>query len=206
MTGFEVYNIYIKMNLHFNKNTYDYFKYQSNKSSIKIETFEKRNDRFKFEKISDKIPSSEIEMFFLPLFINDLNIYSLNFEEMYEKYIEFKKKFNDIDNYVEEDVSIILKENKKNINYFIPKNDSTHTPFIKDIISDKISIFSQIIFGIELTIFENYDIIYKDDVMWNDLSKKLIKLVPFILQYFPEENYDKYCKEYLGKIKTKYGV
>ena len=51
MTPFEVYRDYLALRNHFNSTSYDYFKYQG-KGSAKADSFNKRKDKFFFEKVA----------------------------------------------------------------------------------------------------------------------------------------------------------
>jgi hypothetical protein len=51
MTPFEVYRDYIALRNHFNSKSYDYFKY-GGKSSGNVDSFNKRKDKFFFEKLA----------------------------------------------------------------------------------------------------------------------------------------------------------
>lgn len=51
MTTFETFKLYIALKNHFTLKTYDYFKYNG-KTRTSQKSFEKRNDKFFFQKLS----------------------------------------------------------------------------------------------------------------------------------------------------------
>ena len=51
--GFDAYCLYLAVNNHFNTDSYDYFKY-AGKTSVKLETFLKRKDKYHFAKLARK--------------------------------------------------------------------------------------------------------------------------------------------------------
>ena len=61
MTGFEAFTLYYTLKLHFTTD-YDYFKYNG-KSSVSIDAFEKRKEKYHFYKLSRKIQDSEYKEF-----------------------------------------------------------------------------------------------------------------------------------------------
>jgi len=58
MNGFKAYLLYLSLKTHFNHPDYDYFKFQG-KSPATFDTFEKRNDKYFFEKIATIYPNKE---------------------------------------------------------------------------------------------------------------------------------------------------
>ena len=63
MTPFDAYKTYLALKNHFSKPKYDYFKY-AGKSRASIESFNKRKDRYWFERISRQKNDEEIKNFF----------------------------------------------------------------------------------------------------------------------------------------------
>ena len=59
MTPFDAYKTYLALKNHFSKPNYDYFKY-AGKSRTSIASFEKRKDKYWFEKISRNKDDKEI--------------------------------------------------------------------------------------------------------------------------------------------------
>ena len=51
--GYDAYCLYLAVNNHFNTDSYDYFKY-AGKTSVKLETFLKRKDKYHFAKLARK--------------------------------------------------------------------------------------------------------------------------------------------------------
>ena len=64
MTPFDAYKTYLALKNHFGKSTYDYFKY-AGKSRASVASFEKRKDKYWFERISRQRDDNEIKEFFV---------------------------------------------------------------------------------------------------------------------------------------------
>ena len=69
MTPFEVYCCYLSLKNHFTRNTYDYFKYQG-KTRASVQSFNKRKDKYFFEKTSRQKDDEEILNYFVSNFVN----------------------------------------------------------------------------------------------------------------------------------------
>ena len=67
MKPHEVYQSYLAFKNHFTKEKYDYFKY-GGRSRASEKAFNKRKDRYFFERISRKKNDEEIKQFFLANF------------------------------------------------------------------------------------------------------------------------------------------
>ena len=64
MTSFDAYKTYLALKNHFCKPKYDYFKY-AGKSRASADSFNKRKDKYWFERISRQKDDEEIKNFFL---------------------------------------------------------------------------------------------------------------------------------------------
>ena len=64
VTPFEVYQTYLSFKNHFTKEKYDYFKY-SGKTNASLNSFNKRRDKYFFEKMSRQKNDDEIKAYFL---------------------------------------------------------------------------------------------------------------------------------------------
>ena len=58
MTGYETFELYQALKLHFTSDSYDYFKYNG-KSNVSVTSFENRKDKYHFYKLSRKYPNKE---------------------------------------------------------------------------------------------------------------------------------------------------
>ena len=75
MTGYEAFTIYHALKLHFNQDSYDYFRYNG-KSRITVDNFEKRKDKYYFYKLSRQYTSVEdYRNFLIANFVEDEKIW-----------------------------------------------------------------------------------------------------------------------------------
>jgi hypothetical protein len=68
MTSFDAYKTYLALKNHFSKPKYDYFKY-AGKSRASVDSFNKRKDKYWFERISRQKNDEELKNFFLSNFV-----------------------------------------------------------------------------------------------------------------------------------------
>ena len=68
MTGYEAFSIYNSLKLHFNSDSYDFFRYNG-KSNISIESFENRRDKYHFYKLSRQQDKEDYIQFLVSNFL-----------------------------------------------------------------------------------------------------------------------------------------
>ena len=68
MTPFDAYRTYLALKNHFSKPNYDYIKY-AGKTRASIESFNKRKDRYWYEKLSRQKSDEDIKNFFIANFV-----------------------------------------------------------------------------------------------------------------------------------------
>ncbi len=76
MTGYETFALFNSLKLHFNRESYDYFKYNG-KSNISVDAFENRRDKYHFHKLSRKYTNKEdMELFFVSNLVEKPNTWA----------------------------------------------------------------------------------------------------------------------------------
>lgn len=68
MTSFDAYKTYLALKNHFSKPKYDYFKY-AGKTRASIDSFNKRKDKYWFERLARQKKDDEIKDFFVSNFV-----------------------------------------------------------------------------------------------------------------------------------------
>ena len=58
MTGYEAFSLYTSLKLHFNSDSYDYFRYNG-KVNTSVDAFENRKDKWHFYKLSRRFDNEE---------------------------------------------------------------------------------------------------------------------------------------------------
>ena len=71
MNGHKAYSIYSSIKLHFTQESYDAFRYNF-KTNVRAATFERRKDRYFFEKIARRYPNEDdLKLFFVDNIVSD---------------------------------------------------------------------------------------------------------------------------------------
>ena len=86
MTGFQTYQIYNALKLHFTSG-YDAVKYNF-RTAVKQDTFERRRDRYFFEKLSRRLSKETAIQYFTSNLIHDPSVWVGNMtDDVYNAYI-----------------------------------------------------------------------------------------------------------------------
>ena len=72
MNGYDAYNLYNSIKLHFTQESYDAFKYNF-KSNTNVRTFEKKKERYFFEKLSRRYNAQQLKLYFVDNIIEENN-------------------------------------------------------------------------------------------------------------------------------------
>ena len=175
MTPYEVYIDYLALKRHFTTESYDYHKYNG-KVKAKKESFEKRKDKFFFEKISrHRDPHGLMLANFLKS--DDIWVKNLTGDEASEQYNKWLGKLQSISRSVENELSVLDDDFDSNFKVL----DGKHPNLLKLYLADKLSIETFIIVY-DLVGCETYwNNKLKNDFIWDEVKKKIKKVRPFIV-------------------------
>lgn len=92
LSPFDTYKLYLSVKNHFSRPTYDFFKYQG-KTKASITAFEKRRDRFFFDKLSKKYEDQElVDLFVSNILIDKTWVGDYLEEEGHDTYIKYMRR------------------------------------------------------------------------------------------------------------------
>lgn len=179
MSPYEVFVRYSALKLHFTNQKYNYFTYNK-KTKTSIDSFNKRSDKYWFEKLSRQKSESEIEEFFVANFIKSDNPKSLWVGEIIRNgdgvYFEWKKTKQSLKYiFTQESENLFSKHSLQEVF----KISSGHPPIIKEFLRDNISIETLTIYNIIFKFKKKFDLNFKDPV-WETLSFKIDKYIGFL--------------------------
>lgn len=108
MTGYECYEIYIAVKIHFSSETYDAVKFKG-KVRANAKSFNRRNDKYIFEKLSTKYKKNDIILFFVANFVEDNKyVKDLLNEDANERYMELQKTLQSMSYVFSNDIDYIF--------------------------------------------------------------------------------------------------
>ena len=179
MTPIEVYKTYLAFKNHFTKKNYDYFKY-CGKTNASVSAFNKRKDRYFFERMSRKKDEDEIKQFFLANFIECDDPERLWIGEIIRSgndyYSSWLKRFQGLTYLFENESEFITKQNFEDL--FSVKGYS-HPEILKKYLQKDISIETMVILDTMLNYTKDFNKKMSDPV-WETVGLKIKKYKPFL--------------------------
>jgi len=180
LKSFDVYKLFLSLKNHFTKDSYDYFKY-CGKSRASIESFNKRKDKYFFERLSRKKSDDDIIYFFVANFVSADNPNSVYVPELMRSgedvYIEWSKRTQSLFYMFQTEVQVFLSGSR--FNSFFECSPGKHPEIIKKHLQNLISIETLVILDDILNYSKEYDK-KLDDPLWDLLSMRIKKYKPFI--------------------------
>ena len=179
VTPFETYQSYLSMKSHFTNRKYDFFRY-GGKSRATMTSFNKRKDKYWFEKTSRKYSDKEIVDFLLSNFINATNPQNLWIGEIINSgertYAEWMKRQQSLTYLFKEQLNELLLENNLEEVFNCSKG---HPLLLKRYLGGEISLETLTILEKVFSFVENFNKKLTDPV-WETVSMKINKYKPFL--------------------------
>ena len=195
VTPFETYRTYLSMKSHFTNPKYDFFKY-GGKSRATMTSFNKRKDKYWFEKTSRKYSDQQVLDFLLSNFVIADNPQNLWIGEIINSgernYADWMRRKQSLTYLFKEQSEKLLSENELQTVFDCSKG---HPVILKRYLGGEISLET-------LTIMEKVFSFVKDfdkkltDPVWETVSLKIKKYIPFI--NINVYNYKKILKEVIS--------
>jgi hypothetical protein len=179
MSPFETYQTYLSMKSHFTNSKYDFFKY-GGKSRATVTSFNKRKDKYWFEKSSRKYSDKEIVDFLLSNFVSTDNPQNLWIGEIINSgertYTDWMRRQQSLTYLFKEQSTELFSETKLEDALNCSKG---HPPILKKFLSGKISIETLVIYDKIFLFGKKFDKKLLDPV-WETVSLKIKKYNPFL--------------------------
>ena len=179
VTPFETYQSYLSMKSHFTNRKYDFFRY-GGKSRATMTSFNKRKDKYRFEKTSRKYSDDQIVDFLLANFVTTDNPKNLWIGEIINSgertYADWTRRQQSISYLFREECSQLLEEYKLDELFECGKG---HPIILKRFLGGDISLETFVIFDIIFAFSDKFDEKLLDPV-WETVSLKIRKYKPFL--------------------------
>ena len=178
VTPFETYQHYLSLKNHFTNPKYDFFRYGA-KTRATVTSFNKRKDKYWFEKTSRKYSDKEIVEFLVANFVAVDNPQNLWIGEIINsgdrKYSDWKQRQQSLTYQFKEQSEKLLTENKLEDIFECSKG---HPLILKKYLGGEISLETFSIWEKVFSFQKNFDNKLTDPV-WETVSLKLKKYIPF---------------------------
>tara|TARA_B100000927_G_scaffold11178_1_gene8867 strand:+ start:155 stop:751 length:597 start_codon:yes stop_codon:yes gene_type:complete len=179
VTPFETYQTYLSMKSHFTNKRYDFFKY-GGKSRATMTSFNKRKDKYWFEKTSRKYSDQEITDFLLANFVTTNTPQNLWIGEIINSgertYADWMKRQQSLSYMFKEQSKKLLSEKELEEIFNCSKG---HPPILKKYLGGEISLETFVIFEKIFSFGKKFNRKLKDPV-WETVSMKMKKYIPFL--------------------------
>ena len=179
VTPFETYQSYLSMKSHFTNSKYDFFKY-GGKSRATVTSFNKRTDKYWFEKTSRKYNDKEVVDFLLANFVsadNPQNLWIGSIINSGERtYQEWMKRQQSLTYLFKEQSNELFLETKLEDVFNCSKG---HPIILKKFLSGQLSLETLVIYDKIFGFSKTFDKKLLDPV-WETVSLKIKKYSPFL--------------------------
>ena len=179
VTPFETYQTYLSMKSHFTNPKYDFIKY-GGKSRATMASFNKRKDKYWFEKTSRKYSDEEVLNFLLANFVTTDNPQNLWIGEIINSgernYSQWMKRKQSLTYLFKEQSSELLSQ--KDLKEVFDCSNG-HPPLLKKYLGGEISLETLTILEKVFSFVKNFDKKLTDPV-WETVSLKIKKYIPFL--------------------------
>lgn len=174
MTPLETYQSYLALKLHFG-GKYDYFKY-GGKTSATLSAFEKRKDKYKFVKLSQKLSDPQILDYYLANFIRGKEWIG-DFDQ--KNWLEHKKVNQSLEYVYKNDIEKLLTITE-NFDILFKVGEGNHPKLVKAYLGKKVSLETLVILEKVLKYRKQFDAKISETYVWPKVSLLIKKYEPFL--------------------------
>ena len=182
--GFDSYQLYLAVKLHFNSKDYDFVQYNG-KVKADLNAFIKRKDKYHFGKLS-RLYKEELRDFYVAnLSQKDMWVGDLLENEAKKVFIEWKKRKQKLSHMFEQEVSQLLE--KKSIQEVLRVQNVQHPYLLKQFLGKNISIETMCILDIITNYSEAWNLMIEETIVYPDVWTRINKYKTFM--HFDEKVY-----------------
>ena len=175
MEAFDAYQHYLSMKLHFERDAYDYFKYNG-KTNATFSAFEKRKDGFHFTKLTRKLSDDQIVEYYVANFIRGKKWIG-DFDK--RNWTQHKKVIQSVEYNFENDFEKLLT-NAEKFDILFNCDNGNHPKLVKAYLGKKISLETLVILEKLLQYRQKFDKQIIDPYVWPEVSQLMRKYEPFL--------------------------
>lgn len=181
MTGYETFEIYQALKLHFTSDSYDFFKYNG-KTNVSVTAFENRKDKYHFYKLSRKCTNKDdLINFVVANFVEDEKSWvgNLLMEEADINYRKRQKVIQSLSYTFENDCKLIFEDCKLNPNEVL-MTDGDYPVLLTKTLQKVTQIETLCILNEILGFFPMWSKKITDTIRWPEYRKKCLKYTAFL--------------------------
>ena len=181
VTPFEVYQKYLSLKQHFNRNEYDYFKFKG-KVRASESSFEKRKDKHHFIRLSKIYKDEELTKFLVSNFVKGREMWvgNVTSREGRSNYIAWKTKIQSLPYVFENEIGVVFDENE-NFNVIFKVEDGQHPPLVRYVFGEEVSLETFIVLDSILNFTSKFNESIEETVIWPELYSMCNNYAPFVV-------------------------
>jgi|TARA_Y100000996_G_scaffold413694_1_gene402552 hypothetical protein len=181
--GFDSYQLYLAVKLHFKNEDYDFIKYNA-RVKADLSSFMKRNDKFHFAKLSRTYKHELKDFYVANLSQGDYWAGELLEKEAQNRFTEYKKRKQKLSHMFEQEVKELLE--KKTIQEVLTCSNGQHPYLLKQFLGKKISIETMCILN-DITDYSiTWNKLIKENIVYPDTYHKIKKYRTFLSYDFKQ--------------------
>jgi len=181
--GFDSYQLYLAVKLHFKNVDYDFIKYNA-RVKADLSSFMKRNDKFHFAKLSRTYKHELKDFYVANLSQGDYWAGELLEKEAQNRFTEYKKRKQKLSHMFEQEVKELLE--KKTIQEVLTCSNGQHPYLLKQFLGKKISIETMCILN-DITDYSiTWNKLIKENIVYPDTYHKIKKYRTFLSYDFKQ--------------------
>ena len=180
MTGYEAFCLFTSLKLHFNSDSYDYFRYNG-KTSVSIDAFENRKDKYHFYKLSRRFSNAEQGCdFIVANLVHDPNVWigHLLTEESDIEYRKRQKVIQSLTYTFTNEIESLMKHGSPNDLLMI--HDDHYPELLTMLLQSDISLETVCIMNSFMNFVSMWDKKIADTIHYPRVSRTIKKYTPFI--------------------------
>jgi len=178
-TGYGAYLLFLALKTHFTKPNYDFFRMNGKLRATK-ESYQKRNDKFFFEKLAKEYNATELRDFYIANLLEEkqyiTELLDDNSKQTYTDYLRRRQSLSY--NYTND----LARTFTKGLREPFIVSDNAYPSIVLLFLRREVSLETMVIVDDFLGYTDKFNKYYGDDIIWCKVSKKISKYRPF-LQY-----------------------
>jgi hypothetical protein len=180
MTGYDAFCLFTSLKLHFNSDSYDYFRYNG-KTSTSIDAFEYRKDKYHFYKLSRRFSNAEQGRdFIVANLVHDPNVWigHLLTEESDIEYRKRQKVMQSLTYTFTNEIESLLRQESPNDLLMI--HDGQYPELLTKLLQSDVSLETVCIMNSFMNFVSMWDKKIVDTIHYPRVSRTIKKYTPFI--------------------------
>lgn len=180
MKGYELFQIYLGVKLHFTSDSYDFFRFRG-KTNTSFESYLKRKDKYWFERLSRSFKGDPVDFFFALFSHNPHQWIGEMMEGGHEEiYAQWQRRIQNFSEEFGEDMGILCRLAEEHGFNSLFHSNKGHPPLLQAVVRGEISPESFIALDEILGFFPQFSKDMEEDALWIAMQKRCEKYRSFL--------------------------